>query len=298
MSRCCLLALALLACRPGPETDTTDTFDPTRIEAVCGDGVVEGAEVCDDGNTDDADFCAGDCRSAGEITVYNGQILGRWVTDQPQAFVLEGGDAVAQPIDEGAPRLGHLGDGCGIDTAGRIVIPGEGATTVLGAGQVDCAVHAAGACGMTASGNVTCEDEDAVVPNAGYVDVAVGNVNGCGVTRGGYLVCWGARSDRIVPESAAYSSVEGGRKPEMCGVAAGALWCSDEIGLPGNDFVAALAGDGVRCGLHVTGLLECLVDEVDVIDLDGVVDAALYNRLLCMVTNQGAVDCRRIPSAL
>ncbi len=31
--------------------------------AVCGDGVVEGAEVCDDGNTTDADGCSALCVS-------------------------------------------------------------------------------------------------------------------------------------------------------------------------------------------------------------------------------------------
>lgn len=29
--------------------------------AVCGDGIVQRGEACDDGNTDDGDFCAGDC---------------------------------------------------------------------------------------------------------------------------------------------------------------------------------------------------------------------------------------------
>ena len=31
------------------------------VQAVCGDGVVEGAEACDDGNQDDGDGCAADC---------------------------------------------------------------------------------------------------------------------------------------------------------------------------------------------------------------------------------------------
>lgn len=34
--------------------------------AVCGDGVVQRGEACDDGNTEDGDFCSGDCT---EVTV-------------------------------------------------------------------------------------------------------------------------------------------------------------------------------------------------------------------------------------
>ena len=56
----------------GPDTDTSSsegTAEPTTGEssggpAVCGDGVAEGAEECDDGNAADDDACVSDCRFA------------------------------------------------------------------------------------------------------------------------------------------------------------------------------------------------------------------------------------------
>ena len=32
-----------------------------RAAAICGDGIIEGAEECDDGNTNDGDGCSGIC---------------------------------------------------------------------------------------------------------------------------------------------------------------------------------------------------------------------------------------------
>jgi cysteine-rich repeat protein len=40
---------------------TGDTADPTGADYVCGDGIVEGAEQCDDGNQIDDDACPNDC---------------------------------------------------------------------------------------------------------------------------------------------------------------------------------------------------------------------------------------------
>ncbi len=53
----------------GSAESSTDASDPdesssTTEVAVCGDGSVEGAEVCDDANLDDGDGCSADCTSA------------------------------------------------------------------------------------------------------------------------------------------------------------------------------------------------------------------------------------------
>ncbi len=39
-------------------------FSPLDVQPVCGDGVVEGSEQCDDGNYDNADYCLATCRIA------------------------------------------------------------------------------------------------------------------------------------------------------------------------------------------------------------------------------------------
>ena len=51
---------------PGTDTDGdtepgSDTIDPTAADPVCGDGVVDGNEFCDDGNQVDDDRCPNDC---------------------------------------------------------------------------------------------------------------------------------------------------------------------------------------------------------------------------------------------
>jgi cysteine-rich repeat protein len=60
------VAGAPLTCNDG-EDCTTDTCDPAEgcehapLSPCCGDGVIEGAEECDDANEDDGDDCANDC---------------------------------------------------------------------------------------------------------------------------------------------------------------------------------------------------------------------------------------------
>jgi fibronectin-binding autotransporter adhesin len=44
-------------------TDATDSSS-TGATSVCGDGVIEGDEVCDDGNEEDDDGCSADCQTA------------------------------------------------------------------------------------------------------------------------------------------------------------------------------------------------------------------------------------------
>lgn len=38
-----------------------DALDPTDCQTVCGDGILAGEELCDDGNTDDGDGCSSTC---------------------------------------------------------------------------------------------------------------------------------------------------------------------------------------------------------------------------------------------
>ncbi len=63
----------------GAASESTDGVDASSSGGdgpVCGDGVVEGDEVCDDGNTVDEDACLGDCSaeaSCGDGVVWAGQ---------------------------------------------------------------------------------------------------------------------------------------------------------------------------------------------------------------------------------
>jgi cysteine-rich repeat protein len=61
----------------------SDTDTDTGGGAVCGDGVVEGDEVCDDGNKNELDACLADCTAAQTLLVLTGAgespgIFSRW----------------------------------------------------------------------------------------------------------------------------------------------------------------------------------------------------------------------------
>ncbi|MDP6946055.1 MAG: fibrinogen-like YCDxxxxGGGW domain-containing protein, partial [Myxococcota bacterium] len=53
----------------GPNTGENNMRVYVR-RAICGNGQAEGAEVCDDGNTDDGDGCSADCSAAGPTVTY------------------------------------------------------------------------------------------------------------------------------------------------------------------------------------------------------------------------------------
>ena len=51
-------------CGPTCQPEPTVTVGPNpTVNVVCGDGLLTGTEVCDDGNTTDGDGCQGDCKS-------------------------------------------------------------------------------------------------------------------------------------------------------------------------------------------------------------------------------------------
>ncbi|MCG8423546.1 MAG: hypothetical protein MJE77_37070 [Proteobacteria bacterium] len=46
------------------QSSCSDDGDPSGADAICGNGVRESAEICDDGNTDSGDACSADCAAA------------------------------------------------------------------------------------------------------------------------------------------------------------------------------------------------------------------------------------------
>jgi cysteine-rich repeat protein len=100
--------------------------DCSAVETGCGDGFLCGAEVCDDGNTDDCDGCRGDC-SALETGCGDGFVCG---AEQCDGLNLDG---------ETCGSLGHDGGGlactvnCSFDESACIDCP-PGLTFCAGAG--------------------------------------------------------------------------------------------------------------------------------------------------------------------
>lgn len=92
--RALALALCVLAACEINVAQRADDDDDIALDPECGNGVVEGSEVCDDGNTADNDGCSATCRSD--------ETCGNGVVD----------DATEETCDDG-DLLG--GDGCSAD---------------------------------------------------------------------------------------------------------------------------------------------------------------------------------------
>lgn len=97
----------------GEDTQGTESGSE-GVEAVCGDGMVEGNETCDDANDDDLDACHDDCTSAGqtlwrvefpnrsleEIAVAHDRVWVSGVAKLNEDDWLGGVDFAGQPIDD------------------------------------------------------------------------------------------------------------------------------------------------------------------------------------------------------
>jgi cysteine-rich repeat protein len=152
----CLVAAVLLVVGACGAVEPSDENNST---GVCGNGVVEGGEVCDDGNQLDDLSCSSDC----------------------QAYC---GDGV---LDE---RLGEAcdGDDFGAQTCGSLG---------FGPGTLDCQGCAVDASGCdTACGNGACQDGEypGCPEDCGVVSIACGNSMTCAVLADGSARCWGVNN--------------------------------------------------------------------------------------------------------
>lgn len=138
---------------------TYDTSGCIGSGPVCGDGQVEGLEVCDDGNTDDCDGCRSDC-SAVETGCGDGFLCGAEVCDDGNTADCDGCRADCSAAETGC------GDGftCGAEACD------DGNTDDCDGCRGDCAVVETGCGDGALCGAEECDDGN----------LAVGD--GCGPT--------------------------------------------------------------------------------------------------------------------
>jgi cysteine-rich repeat protein len=196
----------------GDDSDTdgdsdSDTDDPsTGDPAECGDGFVEGAELCDDGDDDDYDGCASDCTPTMGVT----------------AFSAGGAHTCAISFSGAARcwgdnRYGQLGYGSDVDATGIESTPYDDDEDIASNEPfVQISAGLEHTCAVADSGNVYCwgrnddgqlgyghgdhlGDDDGETPAAiGPVDldepaiaVSAGSDATCVVFEGGNAKCWG-----------------------------------------------------------------------------------------------------------
>lgn len=118
---------------PSTGIDPDTSGDATSTSSVCGDGVTEGAEVCDDANRDDGDGCSSDCATATCLVPVTHRTIQIGVLDEacPTVWVASGSydefvdigrDVEVVGSGRAAPVLDVLGQGRPIDVAAGIVV--------------------------------------------------------------------------------------------------------------------------------------------------------------------------------
>ncbi len=128
----------------GMDADEDEPQDPL---SVCGDGVPQGDEACDDGNTDDNDYCSADCTaitgSCGDGIPQNNEACDDGNTD--------GGDYCS-------PDCGAVTGSCGDGTPQANEACDDGNTNDNDYCSADCTAIS-GRCGdATVQGNESCDD--------------------------------------------------------------------------------------------------------------------------------------------
>ncbi|WAS92707.1 DUF4215 domain-containing protein [Nannocystis punicea] len=168
-------------------TTTTSASDassgPTAgLEAICGNGIVEGDEQCDDADQDDGDACTNACRLAfcGDGVLHAGEGC-----DDGNSDDLDGCSNACVPATCGDGVV-QLGEDCD-----------EEAQTA--SCEANCMKPACGDGVLNLVAGEECDDggreaDDACSPeckNAEVEDLAVGAQHTCIVLKGGTLRCWG-----------------------------------------------------------------------------------------------------------
>jgi cysteine-rich repeat protein len=210
--------------------DTASTMTPGEssesgpIPTVCGDGVLEGDEQCDDENLEDGDFCAGDCTIETRVFSFTGMSQSFDVPAWATAIVVEawgaqgGGAECCKSIDDDGGRGGHVigtlavtpgetvavfvgGQGTTAGTGGwngggfggQYGAGGGGASDVRIGGQaVANRVLVAGGGG---GGNCGCPDHGAGGPGGGLTGGAGVSLNGLLAPGGGTQTAGGTAGD-------------------------------------------------------------------------------------------------------
>jgi len=157
--------------------ETSGTTTETTAEPVCGNGILEADERCDDGNLDNTDGCLDTCELA-----YCGD-----------GYVHEG----VEECDDGN-KIDT--DGCGNDCTlfeGGIGAGGDTSCVVFGGGRLRCwGENHSGQLGL---GHTDPIGDDETPASAGdievggwVVQVAVGRRHACALLEGGAVRCWGS----------------------------------------------------------------------------------------------------------
>ncbi len=262
---------------PGEACDDGDAFDTgngctadCQISTVCGDGIVhEGLEACDDGNTETESCAYGQsCAVCGpSCTVVAGL----------QSFC---GDGILQPGEE-----------CDEGRGPAFVQLSLGASNLSG--------HGFG-CGILEDGSLTCWDAEVLtpVPEGTFSRVGLGTDYACALHTDGTIVCWGdpALERMLEPPDGRFVELETAAGAACAIRDDGALKCwgdrSVDVREDGH-WIAVSVADHFVCAVDVAGKLTCW-DSVGASEplIDGpFIDVAVESRTRCAVRADRTLSC-------
>lgn len=260
---------------------TTAPPDTTGATSVCGDGVVEGAETCDDGNSIDEDECTNACQQAacGDGIVGPGEECddgGASMTCDADCTEVACGDgeineAAGEACDDGNMKGGPCSLSCASTKIADLSIGNNHMCVVLEGGVLRCWGH--GYNGALGSGSAKdLGDEAGEIPT---VDVDAGGAveqvecgvdHTCALLQDGSVRCWGnnqygalgyGHTDKLgdsfgdmptpaVEVGAAVSQIGAGSLASCIRTAAGTVRCwgvEYAIGYPGPEHLGDQPGE-------------------------------------------------------
>jgi hypothetical protein len=249
--------------------------------ATCGNGVVEGAEICDDGGS--SETCSTNCQVIPSITA-------------------------------------GIGHSCTVGATGQVTCWGDNSLGQLSVGtsQGFRQVSAGGwhNCGVTLAGNAYCWGDNASgqasPPAGGFRSVSAGVFHTCGLRDTGTIACWGkgkTASDcdadkpayecgQSAPPAGTFVRVDAGAYHTCALDGTGSVTCwgynaNGQANEPSGSFAALSAGTLMTCGLGADGRLTCWGDAFLVGAPSGgpFQSASVGVVHACAVETAGAIDC-------
>jgi len=249
--------------------------------AMCGNGVVEGTEICDDGGA--SETCAANCHIVPAITAGIGHTCTLGATGQVTCW---GDNSLGQLSVGTSQRFRQVSAGgwhnCGVTLAGNAYCWGDN-----GSGQASPPAGrfrsvSAGVfhtCGVRDTGTIACwgmgkTGSDCNVDNQGYdcgqsappvgtFDfVDAGAYHTCALDSRSWVTCWGYNADgQAAGHSGMFTALSAGTLM-TCGLGlAGQLTCwgaSDLVGAPsGGPFQSVSVGVVHACAIESTGAIDC-----------------------------------------
>lgn len=218
---------------------------------VCGDGITEGDEECDDANQSDTDSCTHECKAPA---------CGDGVVQANRGELCDDGNNVN-------------GDGCSRGCVGGFAPKGSSMVTsvhlcgIRASGTPSCwGLNSSGELGRGTTSSSSLELPSAVLNEDEVVDIAMNGSTTCAVRSTGRVACWGNGFGAYSVELGAITDatqISGGDSRLFC-----ARRANGEVGCWGTDGVVA-----TQAGLS------------------NIVQVALGNNHSCALVNDGAVLC-------